>query len=123
MKERDMALEFEWLVLSGFGSTPNIDGKQTGNVTVSLDMGQEKFYPEVEVTVLVDRRPEITWGEVEEQARDAAIEALKATVAALESANVEELRQRMIARRTAKEAADDEAMRQNLAEAFKAKVD
>ncbi|MEA3002307.1 MAG: hypothetical protein QOH81_1095 [Sphingomonadales bacterium] len=114
-----MTLEFEWITLNGLGGSPQISGKQEGTLSVVLDMGEATFYPAAEISVLVDRRPDLTWAELEEQARGSAIGTLRAALEALESGTVEELRARAAVRRETNDAAQSEQWQRDLA----AKID
>lgn len=113
-----MAAEFDWIGLTDVGANVNVEGKQGALLTVSLDIGEELFWPEVSMSVAVDRRENITWSELEEQARIAAIEQLRVALATLENGTVAELRERAEAKRQARQRENDERLERDLSKVF-----
>ena len=92
-------MELEWIALSGIGENVGHNAKQSAKLVVSLDSGDEPWYPEVAISVMVDRRADLTWEQLEEQIRQNAKAALDAASAALDAGTIAELRQNVNDRR------------------------
>jgi hypothetical protein len=117
--ESGMALEFDWIMLTGLGSSPQVEGKQNGSIKILFDEGYEQFFPTVEIEVLADRRSDVTWSEIEDQARSYAIEVLNAALTALESGSIEDLRTRAKTREKQREDENSVTLEESIKAALK----